>query len=114
MSNGAQCCALEICCPPEMMLIKLPSMIAKFSGTDEAHCKLFVEHVRANRYVFAPKSFDKLSAAFGVGRHSLPPADYPGDFSAWMEHEELTFAPAAFSEVVQDLVDIIKRNRATA
>lgn len=114
MSNGAQCCALEICCPPEMMLLKLPAMIAKHTGIDEAQCKAFVEHVRANRYVFAPKSFERLAAHHGV-HYSLPPAQgYTADFAEWMAHEELTFAPEPFSEVLQDIVHVVRKNGASA
>ena len=39
MSNGAQNCALEICCPTaEIRRAKLPAMIAKFTGLDADYC----------------------------------------------------------------------------
>ena len=32
MSNGAQCCALEICCDPPAAREKLPAIVAKHAG----------------------------------------------------------------------------------
>lgn len=71
MSNGAACCALEICCPEPGRKAKLAAMIAKKTGVEESYCEQFLR---------------------------------------WMEDEDLTFAPASFSAVIADIVDIVRKH----
>jgi hypothetical protein len=82
MSNGAQCCALEICCNAAQMVDRLPKAIAKFSRSgaandnDDTYCEKFVAEI-------------------------LVP---------WMAHEELVFAPASMRTVIDDIVAIAERH----
>jgi hypothetical protein len=82
MSNGAQCCALEICCNAAQMVEKLPRAIAKFSRSsednDDVYCQKFVTEIL------------------------LP----------WMAHEELIFAPASMRAVIDDIVAIADKRGA--
>jgi len=58
MSNGAQCCALEICCPPgEPKRAKLVRSIATFTGAEDAHCSAFLDWMDQNGLTFAPTEF---------------------------------------------------------
>lgn len=57
MANGAQCCALEICCPPEMRRSKLITMIAKVTGADPEYCGKFLDWMDHEELIFAPAEF---------------------------------------------------------
>ncbi len=62
MSNGAQCCALEICCPPSERRQKLTAMIVAFTGAEESHCEGFLDWMAHEDLIFAPSSFSQTIA----------------------------------------------------
>lgn len=62
MSNGSQCCALEICCDAAAQRAKLPKAIAAFTGADEEYCAKFLDWMAHEDVVFAPKSFAAVIA----------------------------------------------------
>lgn len=74
MANGAQCCALEICCPP-----------------GEA----------ASRQKRARLLADAVGATDPAVGHAL---------IDWMEREGLTFAPASFRAVVEEIVTATRKS----
>lgn len=58
MSNGAECCALEICCPDAATKrAKLTASMAAFSGHDETACGWVLDWMDDNNLTFAPKEF---------------------------------------------------------
>lgn len=109
MSNGSQCCALEICCNFAEMLEKLPAAIALHTGMEEGDCLAFLHRMDAAGLTFAPKAFDFVARDMHVGPFptTSPVGEY-ADLHKWMEHEELTFAPKSFRHVV-DLVSKVAR-----
>ncbi len=76
MSNGSQCCALEICCPPSERRAKLADAIAKAIGCTVSEADGFLDWMEHNDLVFAPKSFqpviDDLVAI--ARKHPVAPA----------------------------------------
>lgn len=61
MSNGGQCCAIEICCDPPALRTKLPGMVAKHAGVDvsDAHAQVLgqlQDFMEAEGIAFAPAS----------------------------------------------------------
>lgn len=67
MSNGAQCCALEICCEPQALRAKLPAMVAKHAcvAATPAHagvvCQV-LDMMAHEGLVFAPASMRQVIA----------------------------------------------------
>lgn len=57
MSNGEQCCALEICCPPSAAKrARLADAIAAHTGANAAHAVLFLDWMDYEGLIFAPLS----------------------------------------------------------
>jgi len=98
---------LEICCNGAAeRRKKLPAMIAKFTGEPEADALAFLDAVEADGFTFAPASFAQVSGDLG-GSLVLP--SLTDVYHNWMEHEELVFAPASFSAVIQDIATIVRK-----
>lgn len=58
MSNGAACCAAQVCCPDAAeRMKKLPPMIAKATGLEEEYCVTFLEWMAHEDLMFAPAEF---------------------------------------------------------
>lgn len=58
MSNGAACCALEICCPPgEAQRKRVSKMIAAATGGEEAYGLAVLDWMEQEGLTFAPASF---------------------------------------------------------
>jgi hypothetical protein len=55
MSNGAECCALMICCPPEAQRAALVKIFCK-EGCDDASAVIAADAIQ-RRFALAPKSF---------------------------------------------------------
>lgn len=55
MSNGAECCVLQICCPPEAAHAKLAEKLIEH-GCPEIAAKACADYLTAE-FTFAPKSF---------------------------------------------------------
>ncbi len=73
MSNGAQCCALEICCPAgEVKRTKLARSIETFTGAEAAHCFGFLDWMDQNGLTFAPKEFQATIDAIVVIARAHP------------------------------------------
>jgi hypothetical protein len=76
MSNGQQCCALEICCPNEPeRRIKLVQSIAADTGADESYCNGFLDWMESNHLIFAPVEFAATIARIAAIAHAHPKAD---------------------------------------
>lgn len=61
MSNGAECCALEICCPDAATKrTKLTASIVAFTGAEPDHCAGFLDWMENNNLTFAPKEFEPV------------------------------------------------------
>jgi hypothetical protein len=60
VSNGSQCCALEICCPPAERRLKVPMAIAKAIGCTDAEATRFLDWMDHEGLVFAPVSFQPV------------------------------------------------------
>lgn len=56
MSNGAECCALMICCPPEEAKAALASKFVEQGCTQDVAEKC-ADYIRAE-FALAPKSFE--------------------------------------------------------
>ena len=57
MSNGSQCCALEICCDAATVRAKLVPVIAAFTGAEAEYCEKFFDWMAHEGLIFAPESF---------------------------------------------------------
>jgi hypothetical protein len=57
MANGAQCCALEICCPPELRRERLMVLLTQATGADEEYCGKFLDWMDHEELIFAPAEF---------------------------------------------------------
>jgi hypothetical protein len=67
MSNGAQCCALEICCDPPAAREKLPAIVAKHAGVaaTPAHAAVVrqvLDMMAHEGLTFAPASMRQVIA----------------------------------------------------
>lgn len=65
MSNGAQCCALEICCDPQSLRAKLPALVAKHAGVSATMLHGAIVHqvldmMAHEGITFAPASMRKV------------------------------------------------------
>jgi hypothetical protein len=60
MSNGAACCALEICCNAAQKRARLVKVIATFTGYDEEDCGKFLDWMHHEELVFAPASMQAV------------------------------------------------------
>ncbi len=65
MSNGAQCCALEICCDPPALREKLPALVADCVGhgrtiAHEEAVRDVLDWMAHEGLVFAPESFRQV------------------------------------------------------
>ncbi len=110
MSNGEQCCALEICCNFAEMMARLPAKIAAFTGMDEKDCLAFLRRMEAAHLTFAPKTFDLVAKDLKATQLSGPsPIGEYVELNKWMEHESLTFAPKSFQPVIRDIVRATKK-----
>lgn len=58
MSNGAECCALMICCPPAEQRAALVKIFCK-EGCEEAQAGLAADAIQ-RRFALAPKSFEPV------------------------------------------------------
>lgn len=58
MSNGAECCVLQICCPPEAAHAALASKLVEH-GCSEIAAKACADYLTAE-FTFAPKSFEAV------------------------------------------------------
>jgi hypothetical protein len=59
MSNGAECCALQICCPPAEARLALIAKFQQVSGYDADGCTKIVDYLRSE-FALAPKSFQAV------------------------------------------------------
>jgi hypothetical protein len=73
MSNGEQCCALEICCPPAERRARLGAAIAQFVGIDPAQGEKVLDWMDHEDLAFAPASirdvFQTVAAHVRLGAH---------------------------------------------
>lgn len=60
MSNGSQCCALEICCDAALRRSRLTAEIAVFTDAAPEYCAKFIDWMEHEDLVFAPKSFQPV------------------------------------------------------
>jgi hypothetical protein len=58
MSNGAECCALLICCPPSEQRAALVKIFCK-EGCDDASAQIAADAIQ-RRFALAPKSFESV------------------------------------------------------
>lgn len=56
MSNGAECCVLQICCPPEAAHAKLAEKLVEH-GCSEIAAKACADYLMTE-FAFAPKSME--------------------------------------------------------
>ena len=68
MSNGPQCCAIEVCCDPPAVRAKLPILLAKHAGVNVtpehvAHANLLLDFMDAEGIAFAPVEVKPLIQA---------------------------------------------------
>lgn len=66
MSNGAECCALQICCPPAEQRAALVKIAVRDSGCTEAEAGKVIDALLPH-FALAPKSFESVIADI-VGR----------------------------------------------
>ncbi len=59
MSNGAECCALQICCPPEQARLALIQKFQQVSGYDADGCTKIVDYL-LSEFSLAPQSFQQV------------------------------------------------------
>lgn len=60
MSNGAECCVLQICCPPDEAHAKLAEKLVEH-GCPEIAATACADYLTAE-FAFAPKSFEAVVA----------------------------------------------------
>lgn len=73
MSNGAECCALEICCPPAAARAALVKKFVEHGCTEEvaAACADYL----SAEFALAPKSFERvLHDIVNMARHHFEKA----------------------------------------
>ncbi len=60
MSNGAECCALQICCPPPEAREALIKQFME-TGTTREHAEACADYIK-KEFALAPKSFETVIA----------------------------------------------------
>ena len=63
MSNGAECCAIGVCCPPasEGQRVAAAAIVARDAGCSPVDARRMVDALLVH-VAFAPKSFEPLLA----------------------------------------------------
>lgn len=61
MSNGAECCALQICCPPQEQRAALVKILVRDTGCEEREADKAAECV-LHHFALAPKVFEAVVA----------------------------------------------------
>lgn len=113
MANGAQCCAIEVCCDPAAARIKVLNAITQFTQLAPAVGRQFLAWRDANGLIFAPASFAAVQPIEpGTLAVDGLTADDRTKIYEWMAHEEVVFAPAAMRQVLVDLVRMIRAHDA--
>ncbi len=74
MSNGQECCALMICCPPSQQRAALVKIFCK-EGCDDASAVIAADAIQS-RFALAPKSFEAvlLEIVAKAKKHAQEPA----------------------------------------
>lgn len=57
MSNGAECCAIGVCCPAAERREKLAATMAEKTGADAEQCGKMLDWMEAEGLCFAPAAF---------------------------------------------------------
>jgi len=60
MSNGGQCCALEVCCDAAQSRTKTTAALVAFTGAEASYCEKFLDWMEMEGLVFAPESFQQV------------------------------------------------------
>jgi len=61
MSNGAECCALQICCTPAEQRAALAKILVRDTGCEDDEADAAAQCV-LNHFALAPKAFDAVVA----------------------------------------------------
>jgi hypothetical protein len=73
MSNGEQCCALEICCSPAQRRLRLTAAISAFTGAEMDYCEKFLDWMAHEDLIFAPKELQPALERIATIARAHPP-----------------------------------------